>query len=228
MATISISVFLCCSFGAKYCQDSHWDFAGRHTATRKTLQWQWTIILEVLHVHFNQLGSFFKALHHFIQQHTQRPWTLPLIPLAVYLLFVKFCLVIPVIWSALSRWKRHFKAGCVDGDELTEKLAHRPVVSIAFHGCDIHTKALHLSSSQAEGGKSCDRAAPTHALSFHSSLNANCDKETTFLKQEHIIPYESFPKNEVHIDNIPFRGTLHFSFPPEASLVIHIQNKYWM
>lgn len=46
--------------------------------------------------------------------------------LALFPLFVKFCLVILVSWSALSRWKRHFKAGCVDGDELTEGSAHRP------------------------------------------------------------------------------------------------------
>lgn len=71
--------------------------------------------------------------------------------LALFPLFVKFCLVILVSWSALSRWKRHFKAGCVDGDELTEGSAHRPW---CFHGHDIHTKALHLSSSQVEGGKS--------------------------------------------------------------------------
>lgn len=41
-------------------------------------------------------------------------------------LFEKICLAILVAWSALRRWKRHFKAGYVDGDELTEGLAHRP------------------------------------------------------------------------------------------------------
>lgn len=96
---------------------------------------------------------------------------------------------------------------------------------IAFHGLDIHTKASQLNSSRAEGGKSCDRAVPTRALSSHSSVNANCDKETLFLKDDHVTLCESFPKPKVHVDKIPCHDVLACVFPPEASQVIQVQNE---
>lgn len=101
------------------------------------------------------------------------------------------------------------------------------VLSIAFHGHDVHTKGLHLSSSQAEGGK-CWEQLPRTPLPFTPLWMQIVIKGTTFLKQDHIIPYEKFPKNRVHIDNLPCHGTLYFLFPPEASLFIHVLNKYWM
>lgn len=101
------------------------------------------------------------------------------------------------------------------------------VLSIDFHGHDVHTKALYLSSSQAEEGKSWEQL-PCKSLPFTPLWMQIVMKETTYLKQEYIIPYENFAKNSVHVDNLPCHGTLHFSFPPEASLVIHVLNNYWM
>lgn len=72
-----------------------------------------------------QLRSFLESLHHFMYMHTQWPLTLPLMSLALFLLFAKFCLTILVTWAALSIWKGHFKRWCIDGYELTKGLAHR-------------------------------------------------------------------------------------------------------
>lgn len=96
-----------------------------HTATRKSLQWWQTTILKMAYVCSYQLRSFLESLHHFIYMHTQWPLTLPLMSLALFPLFAKFCLTILVTWAALSSWKGRFKRWCIDHDELTEGLAHR-------------------------------------------------------------------------------------------------------
>lgn len=59
-------------------------------------------------------------------------------------------------------------------------------------------------------------------------MNAICNKETQFLKQDRIVLYESFLKPEVHMDDFPCHDALPYTFPPEASRVIQLQNKYWM
>lgn len=171
------------------------------------------------------LSCFLASLHLFLYAHTKWPLTLALISLALFLLFVQFCLNILVTWAALSSWKRHLKGWC--GDELTEGLAHRAwLFPLPFITALSTLRHYIWAAAERKEEKAVTRADPTHALSFHSSVNVNCHKETPFFKHNHVILYESFPKPNVHMDDIPCHNALHCAFPLETSQAIQVQSKY--
>lgn len=55
-------------------------------------------------------------------------------------------------------------------------------------------------------------------------MNANCDKETSFVRQHHVILYERFPKPKADTGDVLCYYLLPDRFPPAAGGVSQVPN----